>query len=42
MVEDGCNAIYISNDNNVLTAYAITEKPTVDLTVQGIMYEVKA
>jgi len=33
MSEDGTNAIYIENNNNTLTAYAVGDKPTVDLTL---------
>lgn len=40
MISDGCNGLYISNTDGVFTAYAINNKPTVDLTVQVTLSEV--
>lgn len=42
LVEDGCIALYIENNNGTLTAKAIGEKPTVNLTIQATHYEVSA
>lgn len=42
MVEDGCSALYIENNNGTFTAYAVGEAPTVELTVQGMCSEVTA
>ena len=42
MANDGTVALYIANDNGVLTAYAVGEKPTVALTVQATVTEVSA
>ena len=42
MLDDGTVALYIANDNGVLTAYAIGEKPTVELTIQATITEVSA
>jgi uncharacterized repeat protein (TIGR02543 family) len=39
MVSDGTNAIYISNNNGTLTAYAVGAKPTESLSLQVIYYE---
>lgn len=40
MINDGCNGLYISNTDGVFTAYAINNKPSVDLTVQVTLSEV--
>lgn len=40
MISDGCNGLYISNTDGVFTAYAINNKPTVNLTVQVTLTEV--
>ena len=40
MAEDGTEALYIANDNGTLTAYAVGEKPTVELTIQATVTEV--
>lgn len=40
MAEDGTVALYIANDNGALTAYAVGEKPTVELTIQATITEV--
>lgn len=40
MADDGTVALYIANDNGTLTAYAVCEKPTVELTVQATIMEV--
>lgn len=40
MISDGCNGLYISNTDGVFTAYAINNKPTVNLTVQVTLSEV--
>ena len=42
MVDSGTMAIYIANNNGTLTAYAVGEKPTADLSVQGTITEVTA
>ena len=42
MADDGTVALYIANDNGVLTAYAVGEKPTVELTIQATITEVSA
>ena len=42
MADDGTVALYISNDNGVLTANAVSEKPTVELTIQATVTEVSA
>ena len=42
MVDDGVVALYISNDNGTLTAYAVGEKPTVELSIQATITEVSA
>lgn len=42
MAEDGTMALYIANDNGVLTANAVGEKPTVALTIQATITEVSA
>ena len=41
MVNDGTVALYIANDNSTLTAYAVGEKPTVALTIQATIMEVR-
>ena len=41
MVNDGTVALYIANDNGTLTAYAVGEKPTVALTIQATIMEVR-
>lgn len=40
MVTDGVDEIYIVNDNTVLTAYAVSGKPSTAMTVQAIFSEV--
>lgn len=40
MVDDGVVALYIANSNGTLTAYAVGEKPTVELIVQATVTEV--
>ena len=40
MITDGCAAIYIDNNNGILTAYAIGSAPTANLTVQVTIIEV--
>ena len=42
MADDGTVALYISNDNGVLTANAVGEKPTVELTIHATVSEVSA
>lgn len=42
MADDGTLALYIANDNGILTAYAIGEKPTAGLTIQATITEVSA
>lgn len=42
MAEDGTVALYIVNDNGTLTANAVGEKPTVELTIQATITEVSA
>lgn len=42
MANDGTVALYIANDNGVLTAYAVGEKPTTELTIQATVTEVSA
>ena len=42
MADDGTVALYIANDNGTLTAYAVGEKPTVELTIQATITEVSA
>ena len=42
MADDGTVALYIANDNGVLTANAVGEKPTVELTIQATITEVSA
>lgn len=42
MADDGTLALYIANDNGILTAYAIGEKPTAGLTIQATITEVGA
>ena len=41
MMTDGTVALYIANDNGTLTAYAVGEKPTVALTIQATIMEVR-
>lgn len=41
MAEDSTTALFVENNNGTFTAYAMGEKPTVDLTVQCTVYEVK-
>lgn len=41
MLEDGTNALYITNNNGTFTAHAVGEKPTAALTLQTTMYDVK-
>ena len=40
MAEDGTVALYIANDNGTLTANAVGEKPTTQLTIQATITEV--
>lgn len=40
MLEDGTTKMYVSNNNGTLTAYALGEKPSINLTVQATVYEV--
>ena len=42
MAEDGTVALYIANNNGNLIAYAVGEKPTVELTIQATITEVSA
>ena len=42
MADDGTVALYIANDNGTLTAYAVGEKPTAELTIQATVSEVSA
>lgn len=42
MADDGTVALYIANANGVLTANAVGEKPTVELTIQATITEVSA
>ena len=42
MADDGTVALYIANDNGTLSAYAVGEKPTVELTIQATITEVSA
>ncbi len=42
MVDDGTVSLYIANNNGTLTAYAVGEKPTVQLTIQATVSEVSA
>ena len=42
MADDGTVALYITNDNGTLTANAVGEKPTVELTIQATITEVGA
>ena len=42
MADDGTVALYIANDNGTLTANAVGEKPTVELTIQATITEVSA
>lgn len=40
MADDSTVALYIANDNGTLTAYAVGEKPTSELTIQATITEV--
>ena len=40
MTDDGTVALYIANDNGTLTANAVGEKPTIELTIQATITEV--
>lgn len=40
MIDKGTSAIYIVNDNKVLTAYAVGVKPSEALTIQIVLSEV--
>ena len=40
MAEDGTVALYIANNNGVLTANAVGEKPTAEMTIQATITEV--
>ena len=42
MADDGTIALYISNENGTLTANAVGEKPTAELTIQATITEVSA
>lgn len=42
MITDGVHALYIENNNGILTAYAIGSAPTVSLTIQVAITEVEA
>ena len=42
MADDGTVALYIANDNGVLTANAVGEKPTAEMTIQATITEVSA
>ena len=42
MADNGVVALYIANNNGVLTANAVGEKPTVELTIQATITEVSA
>ena len=42
MAEDGTVALYIANEGGTLTANAVGEKPTVELTIQATITEVSA
>lgn len=42
MADDGTVALYITNNNGTLTAYAVGEKPTTALTIQATITEVSA
>ena len=42
MADDGTVALYITNDNGTLTAYAVGEKPTAEMTIQATVSEVSA
>lgn len=41
MLDDGTNALYITNEKGTFTAHAVGEKPTAALTLQTTMYDVK-
>jgi hypothetical protein len=41
LITDGCDGIYITNNNGVLTLHAINNPPSVNITVQLIIYEVE-
>jgi hypothetical protein len=40
MVDSGTGAIYVANDNGTITAYALGDKPTADITLQVAISEV--
>ena len=42
MAEDGTVALFIANEGGTLTANAVGEKPTVELTIQATITEVSA
>ena len=42
MTDDGTVALYITNNNGTLTAYAVGEKPTTELIIQATITEVSA
>jgi len=42
MIEDGVSALYVANDNGVLTAYALGAAPTVDMAIQATVTEMDA
>ena len=42
MADDGTVALYIANEGGTLTANAVGEKPTVELTIQATITEVSA
>lgn len=41
MMDAGVNAMYVENNNGVLTAYALGAAPTTDMTVQATITEVR-
>ena len=40
LINDGVSALYIANNNGVLTAYAVGASPTTNLTLQATVMEV--
>ena len=42
MAEDGTVALYIANDNGTLTANAVGDKPTAEMTIQATITEVSS
>jgi hypothetical protein len=41
LIDDGVSALYVANNNGVLTVYAVGAAPTIDLTVQATVMEVE-